>query len=77
MSKGVESILITRQEIIFLPRTKLFVVEGVHVVIKVRYSELKLNQHSGRIVKGVPRDWSKVIHSTDTKGICRSIQTKK
>jgi hypothetical protein len=43
MSKGVESIFIIRQETIVLPRTKLIVAEGVHVVVKVRYSEPKLN----------------------------------
>jgi hypothetical protein len=36
MSKGVESILVTKQETIGLPRTKPIVAKGVHVVIKIR-----------------------------------------
>jgi hypothetical protein len=42
MSKGVEPILVVRQEIIVLPRIKPIVVEGVHVVVKVRYNEPRL-----------------------------------
>jgi hypothetical protein len=44
MSKVVEPVLITRQEIVILLRAKPTVIEGVHVGVIVRYSELKLNQ---------------------------------
>jgi hypothetical protein len=44
MSKGVEPIFVIRQETIVLPRVEPIVVEGVHVVIKARYSEPKFNQ---------------------------------
>jgi hypothetical protein len=43
MSRGVESIFVIRQETIVLPRIETIVVQGVHVAIKVRYSEPKLN----------------------------------
>jgi hypothetical protein len=65
MSKGVESILVSRQEILVLPRVEPTIVEGVHVVVKVRYSEPRFNQQSGSIVRGVLRDWSKIIHSVN------------
>jgi hypothetical protein len=35
------------------------------VAIKVRYSEPRLNQHNGSIVRGVLRDWSRGIHSVN------------
>jgi len=35
------------------------------MVIRVRYNEPKLNQQNGNIVKGVPRDWNKRIHSVN------------
>ncbi len=44
MSRRVESILVTRQEIIVLLRAKPTLVEGVHVVVRVKYSEPKFNQ---------------------------------
>jgi hypothetical protein len=44
MSKGVELVLITRQETIVLPRAKPTVAEGVLVDVKVRYNEPKFNQ---------------------------------
>jgi hypothetical protein len=56
MSKGIESTLVTRQGTIVLPKAKPTIVEGVFVVVRVRYSEPKLNQHDGSIVRGVPRD---------------------
>ncbi len=63
MSKGVELVLITRQESVVLPTIEPIVAKDVHVVIRVRYSEPKLNQQNGSIVKGVPKDWSRGIHS--------------
>jgi hypothetical protein len=36
MSKGVETIFVTRQETIILPKAKPIVVEGVHVTIRIR-----------------------------------------
>jgi hypothetical protein len=65
MSKGFESILVTKQETIILPKAKPIIVEGLPMVVGVRYNEPKLNQQNGSIVKGVPRDWSKRIHSVN------------
>jgi hypothetical protein len=56
MSQGVEPILVIKQETIILPRIESIVVQGVPVVVKVRYSEPRLNQQSGSIVRRVPRD---------------------
>jgi hypothetical protein len=39
MSKGIEPILVTRQEIVGLLRAKPIVAERVLMVVKVRYSE--------------------------------------
>ncbi len=39
MSRGVELVLVTRQETIILPRAKPTIVEGVPMVIKMRYNE--------------------------------------
>jgi hypothetical protein len=44
MSRRVESIFVTKQGIIVLPRAKPTIVKGVHVVVRMRYSEPKLNQ---------------------------------
>jgi hypothetical protein len=35
------------------------------VVIRVKYNEPRFNQHNGNIVRRVPRDWSKGIHSVN------------
>ncbi len=43
MSRGVEPLLVTRQEIIVLPKVEPIVAQGVHVVVKIKYSEPKLN----------------------------------
>ncbi len=43
MSKRVEPILVTRQETIVLPKTKLAIKKGVHMAIRMRYSEPKFN----------------------------------
>jgi hypothetical protein len=56
MSKGVELILGVRQKTIVLQKAKPIVVEGVPMVVKVRYNEPKLNQQNGSIVRGVPWD---------------------
>jgi hypothetical protein len=56
MSRGVELILVVRQEIIVLQKVKPIVVEGVHAVVKVRYNEPRLNQQNGSIVRGIPWD---------------------
>jgi hypothetical protein len=63
MSKGVELISAISEETIVLPKVRPTIIEGVLVAIKVRYSEPKFNLHSGSILKGVPRDWSRGIHS--------------
>jgi hypothetical protein len=43
MCKGDESILVARQEIVVLPKAKPTVVEGVLMVVRIRYSELRFN----------------------------------
>jgi hypothetical protein len=48
MFKGVTLILVTKQKTISLLRAKPTVTKGIHVAIKIRYSEPKLNQHSGK-----------------------------
>jgi len=65
MFRGFESILVTKQEIVILLRGKPIIVEGLPMAIRIRYSEPRLNQQNGNIVKGVPRDWSKRIHSVN------------
>jgi len=59
MFKGVELVFITKQEIVVLLRTKPIIAQGIPLAIKVRYSEPRINQQSGNIVKGVSRDWNK------------------
>jgi len=44
MSRRVEWILVTRQKIIVLPRTEPTIIEGVDVIIRIKYNEPKLNQ---------------------------------
>jgi predicted amino acid racemase len=56
MSKGIESILITKQEIVVVPIAEPTIAQGVSMVVKVRYNEPKLNQQSGNIIKGISRD---------------------
>jgi hypothetical protein len=65
MYKGVEPILVTRPKTVVLPKVKPIVTKGVHVDVKVRYSEPKLKQQNGNIVKGFPKDWSRGIHSVN------------
>jgi hypothetical protein len=65
MSRKVEPILVTRQKIIILPKAELTIVEGVHVVVRVKYNEPRFNHHNENIIKRVPRDWSKEIHSVN------------
>jgi len=43
MSRRIEPILVIRQEIVILPKVKPIVVEGVHVAVKIKYSEPRLN----------------------------------
>jgi hypothetical protein len=65
ISRGVEPVLITRQETVVLLRVEPIVAEGVHMVIKMRYSEPKVNQQNGNINSGVSRDCSRRIHSVN------------
>jgi hypothetical protein len=65
MSRGFESILVTKQETVILLKAKPIIVEGLPMAIRVKYSEPIFNQRNGNIVKGVPRDWSKKIHSAN------------
>jgi hypothetical protein len=63
MSRRVESVLVIKQKIVILLKVDSTIAKIVLVAIRIRYSEPKLNQQSGNIVKGIPRDWSKGIHS--------------
>jgi hypothetical protein len=56
MSRGIESILVVKQEIVGLPKAEPTLAEGVPMAIKIKYSEPRLNQQSGSIVRGIPRD---------------------
>jgi hypothetical protein len=56
MFRGIELILITKQETVVLPRVESTMVECVLVVVKVRYSEPIFNQQNVSIVRGVPMD---------------------
>jgi len=53
MFKGVKLVFITKQKIVTLSRIEPIVVEGVHVVIKVKCNEPKFNQHNGNIIRGI------------------------
>jgi hypothetical protein len=44
MPRGVELVLVTRQEIVVLRKVETIVIEGVLVAIRVRYIEPKFNQ---------------------------------
>ncbi len=35
------------------------------VVVRMKYNEPRFNQQNGNIVRGVPRDWNKGIHSVN------------
>jgi hypothetical protein len=41
MSKGVELVLVTKQEILISPRAKPTVAKRVHMAVRVRYNEFK------------------------------------
>ncbi len=43
MFQGVEPVLLTRQEIVIIPKAKPIVAEGILVVIRVRYNEPRFN----------------------------------
>jgi len=57
--------LLIKQEIIVLLKVEPTLVKGVPTAIKVRYNEPKHNHQCGSIVRGVPRDWRKGIHSVN------------
>jgi hypothetical protein len=44
MSRGIELVLVTRQETIVLPKAEPIVVECVIVVVRMKYSEPIFNQ---------------------------------
>jgi hypothetical protein len=56
MSRGVEPVLVTKQEIVVLLIVKPTIAQGVPVAIKVRCNKPRLNQQSGNIVRGLSRD---------------------
>jgi hypothetical protein len=35
------------------------------MVVRIKYNEPKVNQKNGNIISGIPRDWSKRIHSVN------------
>jgi hypothetical protein len=43
----------------------VIITKGVHVAVRVRYSEPNFNQQNKSIVRGVLRDWSRGIHSVN------------
>ncbi len=65
ISKKVELVLVIKQKIVILPKTKPIVTKGVPMVVRVRYSEPRVNQQNDNINNGVPRDQSKGIHSVN------------
>jgi hypothetical protein len=65
MSREIKLILIARQETLVLPKAEPTIVQGVHVIVRIKYSEPIFNQQSGSIVKRVPRDLSRRIHSVN------------
>ncbi len=65
MFKGIKLMLITKQKIVALLRIEPTVIKGVLVAIKARCNEPKFNQHNGNIIRGIPRDWSRRIHSVN------------
>jgi hypothetical protein len=65
MSRRVELVLVIKQEIVVLPRVELTLAEGVHVVVRVKYSEPNFNQLNGNIVRRVPRYWNREIHNVN------------
>jgi hypothetical protein len=65
MLRGVEPIFVIKQETTFLPKVKPTLVKGVPMVIRVKYSEPRHNHQCGNIVRGVPKDWRRGIHSVN------------
>jgi hypothetical protein len=65
MSRGVELVLVTRQETISLPKAKPTVAECDLVVVIMKYNEPIFNQQNERMVKRIPRDWNKHIHNVN------------
>jgi len=49
-------ILVAKHEIIILLKVEPTIAQGVPMAIKIRYSEPRLNQQGGNIVRGVSRD---------------------
>jgi hypothetical protein len=43
MSRRIERVLVTRQEIVVLPKVEVTIAQGVPVAIIVRYSEPRFN----------------------------------
>ncbi len=43
MSRGIEWVLITRQEIIVLPKVETTITQGVPVAIIIKYNEPRFN----------------------------------
>jgi hypothetical protein len=58
-------VFVTKQEIVVLPRVEPIILEGVPMVVIMRYNEPKVNQQNGSIISGVPRDWCRKIHSVN------------
>jgi len=58
-------VLITKQEIVILPRIEPTIATGVPMAIRMRYNEPIVNQHNGSINCGIPKDWSKGINSVN------------
>jgi hypothetical protein len=65
MLRGVEPVFIIKQETTVLPKVEPTIVKGVLVDIRINYSEPRHNHQCGSIVKGVPGDWRRGIHSVN------------
>ncbi len=50
MSIGVELVLVIRLNFLVLPKVELTLTEGVHVALRMKYSEPNFNQLNGSIV---------------------------
>jgi hypothetical protein len=65
MSRGVEPVLVIRQEIVVILKAEPTIAKGVPMAIRARYNEPIFYQQNQSIVRGVPRDWSKGIHNVN------------
>jgi hypothetical protein len=63
--RGVESVFVIKQKTTILPKVEPIIIKGVHVAIRVKYSEPRHNHQCGSIVKRILRDWRRGIHNVN------------